>query len=633
MILIVFLLSYFSFGLFILSKLSIKFSLLEKIVFSLIISISLIASSIALLGQVVSTNAYFLLLATGAVGATQYKELVRLGKQLIFLIKNNKLAVLFCVVSIAILSSTMIFSYKNSSGDLVLQELHDSIWHIGLMENLSESIPPLHPSTATITLNNYHYFYDLFLVSLDKFSYISNFIIYFQFSVLLLAGLLVSSAYIVGKKLHSKLAGIFLVGFTTFAGSLAYLIPVFNPGQIWHESSFWVSQTLVMMVNPQVIYTIAVSYLVITLFSKLMQTKPNSQTYIHLHGLVILLSATSIGFKSYAWVILSFMYACYLLIELITFKSIKTILVGLVYLFVSAPMVWLITKFAGNSFFYEPLWYTNTMVESPDRVNYLEWKFLQDHYLFKKNWPRLILLEAKKLFVFYFGNLGVRGIFVALPLLLLQKKYRKLSFWKIPIVVLSGFLFSSIFPLLFLQRGTVWNSIQFWYYALIFANILAVILLAELLRKKSKLVVGIIAVILFAIAIPTSVKTISDKYKDPFVFEAEKISYLESLSPEKSILICSESTGLYKSLLVKVLSPANVYLSNPSQLQLVGSDMTIAENYEKIIAQRDPIELRKIAEANNVIAFICTDSDLTKALSEKLNKPITTIEDMDIISF
>ena len=211
MILIVFLLSYFSFGLFILSKLSIKFSLLEKIVSSLIISISLIASSIALLGQVVSTNAYFLLLATGAVGATQYKELVRLGKQLIFLIKNNKLAVLFCVVSIAILSSTMIFSYKNSSGDLVLQELHDSIWHIGLMENLSESIPPLHPSTATITLNNYHYFYDLFLVSLDKFSYISNFIIYFQFSVLLLAGLLVSSAYIVGRKLHSKLAGIFLV--------------------------------------------------------------------------------------------------------------------------------------------------------------------------------------------------------------------------------------------------------------------------------------------------------------------------------------------------------------------------------------------------------------------------------------
>lgn len=632
MILLVFLLSYFSFGLYILSKLKISFRFFEKILFSLVVSISLLAASIALIGQVVSTDAYYLLVLTAIIGATQYKECFEIGKKSLQLIKQNKLLVAFFLLCIATLSSTMIFSYKKSNGDLVLQELHDSIWHVGLMENLSQAIPPLHPSTATITLNNYHYFYDLFLVSLDKFSFVSNLTIYFQFSVLLLAGLLVSSAYIVGKKLHSKLAGLFLVGFTTFAGSFAYLIPIFNPGQIWHESSFWVSQTIVMMVNPQVIYTIVVSYLVITLFSKLLQTNPKTKTYLHLHSLVILLSATSIGFKSYAWVILSFMYACFLLLELIKYKSNKTIVIGILYLLISAPMVWLITKFAGNSFFYEPLWYTNTMVESPDRVNYLEWKFLQDHYLFKKNWPRLILLESKKLFVFYFGNLGVRSIFFALPLLLLAKKYRKISFWRIPIIVFLGFLFSSVFPLLFLQLGTVWNSIQFWYYALVFGNILAVILLAELLQKKSKFIVGIVSLVLLALALPTSIKTISDKFKDPFIFEAQKIAYLETLTSEQTILICKEDTGLYKSALVKVLTPANVYLANPAQLELVGSDVSIAENYEKIISQRDAIELRKIAEAHSVTAFICTDFDIAKSFSEKLNKPITTIEDMSIIS-
>ncbi|PIQ81177.1 MAG: hypothetical protein COV78_01640 [Candidatus Pacebacteria bacterium CG11_big_fil_rev_8_21_14_0_20_34_55] len=615
---------YSGFGLFLIKKIKLKLSLNEKLILATILGISLATTLVAFLGQFISTNAYYILLPIFLIGVTQYMTLIEIFRSLFKSIKHNILGSLFILFSIFIFTTTIIFSYSRPDGSFVFQEVHDSVWHIALIQNLQKSIPPAHPSTNTIILNNYHYFYDLFLGGIAKFTSLSEFILYYQVSVIFLSAVLVGSAYILGRNLKDSFSGYLLVGATVFIGSISYIIPLlFHPDQPWGESSFWVSQTLVMIVNPQVIYTLALTYLVVLLINKLNLfpkiTLDNKKDYILLNILIIILVATSIGFKSYSWVILSVVYAAVLLCEFVKHKSFLPIFLGLLYIIVSFPTVWLITLFKGNTFFYSPLWYTNSMIESPDRVNYIEWKFLQDLYIFKKNWIELIVLEIKKIIVFYLGNLGIRSLFFAFPLLAMSKKVRENINWKILCYIFFGFLFSSIFPLLFLQKGTVWNSIQFWYYSLIFADILFVMFISEILRNKSKAFIRFIIIIFLVLALPTSIKTLIVKSQGSFVFNSEMISMLSKLDESDSIMICPEGSYLYNSSIVKTLTSANIFIANPSQIEILGEDNNIDATLHEIITKNKIAEFREIINNQNINILLCSDDHLTNRFIEMLS--------------
>ncbi len=629
---------YLGFGLSLIKKIKINFSTNEKLIFGTLVGISLATTIVAFLGQLISINAYYILIPIFLIGATQYKSVLVILKSLLISLKANILGSIFLLFSIFILTSTIIFSYSRFDGSFIFQEVHDSVWHIALIQNLQKSIPPAHPSTDTIMLNNYHYFYDLFLSGIAKFTTISEFILYFQVSVIFLTVILVGSAYVLGRNLKDRFSGYLLVGATVFIGSMSYIIPfLFHPDQPWGESSFWVSQTLVMIVNPQVIYTLALTYLVIFLINKLSSlskiTSTNKNDYILLNAMLIILVATSIGFKSYAWAILSVIYATFLLCEFIKHKSFLPILMGIVYLLASLPIVWLITLFKGNTFFYSPLWYTNSMIESPDRVNYIEWKFLQDFYIFKKNWIALVILEFKKLVVFYLGNLGVRSVFIALPLLALSKKFRVNINWKIIFYVFIGFLFSSIFPLLFLQKGTVWNSIQFWYYAIIFANVMLVIFLSEIFRNKSKLFIRATIVILLILSLPTSIKTLNIKFNSSYVLDYKLVNLLSNLDESDSILICPEGSYLYNSSLVRTFTNARIYFANPSQLEILGTENSIDDTYREIITGSKTIEFREIIENEKINILLCSDDHLVNRFKEMLSTPEKQIKAVSVGSW
>lgn len=613
---LILLFSYYGFGLYLLSRIKIKFTITERLVFSFALSISILSSLIALFGQLMGPNAYYLLVPAGLIGISAYKNITSDLRMIWHKILFNKVASTFFLASAFIFSSTLIFSGKLNDSSMRFQEVHDSVWHISLIQNLQSSIPPIHPSSEDVILTNYHYFYDIFLAGFDKFSTIPVFILYYQFSVIFLSFFIIFSAYLLGNKIGGKWIGYYLVGFTIFVGSFAYLIPYFNPGQTWHESSFWVSQTLVMIVNPQIIFTIAITYLFIYLLLSLINIDFKSKDYYKFHGLIILLTATSLGFKSYSWVILSSIYAFYLLVELIKNKSFKTIKIGLLYIFVSLPIVWLITRFKNGSFFYEPFWFTNSMIESSDRVNYLEWKFLQDHYLFKKNWLRFYEIEIKKILIFYLGNLGIRSIFLLTPIFIFFDKNKKRD--NLSLYLIFGFLFSSIFPLLFLQKGTVWNSIQFWYYALIFANVLAVKLIARILNNKSKKIAIFFTLIIFLLAVPTSIKTMSDKNKTPFKLGSEEVNYLNTFSNKDYVLICPDDSVFFQTSLVNSLTDAKVYLANVEQLKLVEENLTVSETYEYIFEKQDVIELKKLIENKKATKLVCADANLSNKVSNML---------------
>lgn len=607
---IVIFLSLVSFGQLIISFLKIKFSALEKLSFGVIFSICLVTPVIVFLGLLVGPLAYLILIPISIVGLKYLPISFSIIKQLILKARKKKRVALFLIFSTLALISTISLSGIHWQGNLYFQEVHDSVWHLSLIKNLQQSIPPQHPSHPPIILQNYHYFYDVLLASIVYLSSVSASILYFQIFPLILSFLLVSQAYLLGRRILTEETGLLLSFFTVFGGSFAYLIPLFLQGQPWHESSFWVSQTFVMMVNPQIIFSLALTYSILSLLT---QFKASTLK----NWLVILLVAGSIGFKSYSWVVLSVVYGTYLFVRIIKDRNLKPVIWGVLFSLISLPFVWLITGFETGSFFYEPLWFINTMIESPDRVNHIIWKFMEDHYVYTHNWPRLIWLKTREILIFFFGNLGSRSIFILLPLLLVRKK-QSLKNNEILVLSIIGFLFSSIFPLLFLQRGIVWNSIQFWYYALIFANILASIFLSKFLIKKSKLLNTVAILLIIFISIPTTFKTFASKIQPNNIYSQEKISLLNSFSDSTMILACPENTDLYNTLFIHAYSPAQVYMINPVQLQILAKDSYLVKDYEDVFAMNDEATILEIVKSNQVTDVLCSDKNQTKFLEKTL---------------
>lgn len=623
-----FLSTYVITGTWMLDRSGLKLSIFESLILGTVVTIASYTSIIVFLGLFFGVTVYFLLLVPFVFGLLLLPFFVKKLQMMIIQIKSNFTYVLVGSIATLIILSTLALSGISKNGVTFFQEVHDSSWHLALIQELQEFIPPLHPSDPTIVLKNYHYFYDVFLAGIKYITHVPLLPLYFQLSTVLLTTLLLASSFILGNRILGKISGLLLVFLTAFAGSFAYFIPYFNPGQMWHESSFWVSQTATMIVNPQIFFTLSVCYLfafITLLIFRYPKSKKIDKKYLLLHVLLIVLSATSIGFKSYAFVILSTVYAFVLIFEFIYRKSFYLVLLAASYILVSLPFVWLITEFKTGTFFYLPLWYLDSMIESPDRVNYLEWKFLEDHYRFKQNWLRVYEIKIKELVIFYIGNLGIRSLFLLLPfgMFFYKQKVQDLRFI---LLIFFAFLGSSIFPLLFLQTGTVWNSIQFWYYALIFANILCLITVKVFASYLPKKYLYPLLTIIILLAVPTTVKTIYDKNRSYEKVTNNQIELLQSFGSDQTIAICPEGTSLYQTALVKGISQAQIVVANPFQLELVSASQENAVSYLNIFAQKNREQLTELINKHAVSVVLCSQESESKNVTEMLQQQPSEVD-------
>jgi hypothetical protein len=592
-------------------------SVFERILIGTVITLVFFVSSTALLGQLIGPVAHWTLLIYVALGVWQHPLLWKQLPKLFSSLKKAKTTTVFLLFAVVSLVSTVALSGVPTARGIAYQETHDNLWHVALAQELQKNIPPNHPSFSSIQLENYHYFYDLLLASYATVSHTPVHYLYFQFFSSITALLLVGAAFICGRKIKNTNTGNLLVFFTLFAGSFAYAIPWFLPGQMWHESSFWVSQTFVMMLNPQIIFTLAVTYIVLFLLQHKQHFSWKTQ------GVIIFLIATSIGFKSYAWVVLMVLYGGYLALELIKQKKWILLAFGSAALVLSIPFVWLITGFKTGTFFYQPLWYIDTMIEAPDRLNYLPWKFEEAYYANTGNWLKVFQIKTQEIAIFFLGNLGVRSVFFALPIIAFFRirKKQKVGTASLTTAVLGAFLFASIFPLFFLQTGVVWNSIQFWYYALIFANFLAVIVLSHI-SPSSKLqrffgLLGIIVVI--ALATPTYLATVPKKLQNTQALTAEQVAVLSSYTTQDTVLVCPENTDLYNTQLLAANTSARVFLAQTVQLNIVGADEGIKTSYEDIFNSQNEPALRTLLDRENISAVICSDTYYSHFIARALD--------------
>jgi len=139
--------------------------------------------------------------------------------------------------------------------------------------------------------------------------------------------------------------------------------------------------------------------------------------------------------------------------------------------------------------------------------------------------------------IFLLGNFGTRVLGFAWFLQKL-KKIRELDY--LSVFIGSIIIVGVIIPMFLVQKGTPWNTIQFFYYSLFFMGIVSGIFLSRFL---SKITIGLqyaVIGVVFSLTLPTTVTTM--KHYLPSTppakignFELEALSFLEK-KPQGRVL-------------------------------------------------------------------------------------------------
>lgn len=383
------------------------------------------------------------------------------------------------------------FSGLDSNGRLKLigGNSHDGLWHLALINSLKKSVPPENPIYANTKVQNYHYLTDIFVVISSKFTNISEIDLYFKIIEPFFIILFSSTAFLLISKLtNNKFFSYFGVLFIVLSGNLFYIAKLFYPSAYSNPSVFWVDEFVTKMVNPQLLF----SYIVILtiLYLILVYEKISNYNFVFL---VSILGASLLGIKSYGFVIILLS-----LFLLILFQVIKTeyefikLTLGLAF----AGLVFYLTSniSKGSIFILSPLWFIKSMFETPDHLAYSVWELKRQTYLQHNNYLRIGQLYLEGLILFILGNLGGRliGIFAILDKLDKRKK---------TVVYLLSFIsiVSIVLPLVFIQKGVAWNSIQFFYYAVLALGILTIITLHNIYKHYKKIGIILAALIWFSL--------------------------------------------------------------------------------------------------------------------------------------
>lgn len=397
---------------------------------------------------------------------------------------------------------------------------HDGIWHLALAESLSRGTLE-NPVFASNVLENYHFGFDFLLALLHKVSGISIINLYFQILpplFALLIGILTYKFVLVWKK--SEDSAIWAVFFTYFGGSFAWIL---GKG----ESTFWAQQAISTLINPP--YALSLIFTLSGLIFFLRYHEQQKSKYL-------LLSILFFGFlaqiKIYASLLVLFgLLTAFLLETLRGIKNSKLTKIFLGTLILSLFLFTVFTKNSGGLIVWQPFWFLETMMGLSDRVGWERFYSAMTAYRSGINLPKMILTYGFAFLIFVVGNMGTR--------ILAFFKYFKMVFWKkadsVEIFLLLIIAAGIVIPMFFLQKGTPWNTIQFFYYSLFFSGILAGAVFNDFIRKfkLNTLLLYSIEIGLIFFTIPTTLITLKNVYipeRPPAMISNGELEALEFLA-------------------------------------------------------------------------------------------------------
>ncbi|MFZ5366020.1 MAG: hypothetical protein ACOZBZ_01885 [Patescibacteria group bacterium] len=391
---------------------------------------------------------------------------------------------------------------------------HDGVWHIALINQLAK-FSFENPVFAGVNLTNYHFLYDLFLAFVHRLTTISVITLYFQIIPVILSISLGVLTYLVVKKWTQKeLPALFSVFFVYFGGSFGWIVTLIREKALGGESLFWANQSISFLLNPSFALSIIILLLGFYFFLDYLE-KPTLKLLL----ILSFLFGSLIQIKVYAGVIVLVGLAMTALWQRAKQNNLSilklfggTLAVGMV-LFL--PLNWK----AASLLVISPLWFPRTMLAFADRLGWVKLENARQAYFATGNWFRWILAEGLALVIFFAGNLGTRVIGLVKVKDWIKNRQKLAEF---EILLVSILLTAFILPLIFVQKGNPWNTIQFFYYFLFISGIFAGIVMGQFLESLSK--IRSIICILIILTLPTTIGTL--KHYLPQIPPA-RISYEE----------------------------------------------------------------------------------------------------------
>jgi hypothetical protein len=470
---------------------------------------------------------------------------------------------------------------------------HDGIWHVALINNFSKGVLG-NPVFAGYPLQNYHIGFDFLVAFLFKITTIPIINLYFQILPPVFAFLIGFLTYkFVLLLTNSKKSGILATFFTFFGGSFAWII---GKG----ESGFWSQQQISTLINPPFALSLIFILLGLILLIKYQNTRKilflilGSLSFgilieIKVYAGILVLGGLLVSgiwsvFKEKKWDYL-IVFVCSLIISLIIFlPSLRGS---------SKLLVW------------QPFWFLETMMGATDRLNWVRYYSAMLNYKSGGVWFKGILAYSVSFAIFIIGNFATR--------LLAFKNINLKKLTSLDLFIWSVVGAGVLIPTFFLQKGTSWNTIQFFYYSLFFSGIMAGIVLGRL----NKFVI----LLFIVLTIPTTVISLKDVYlpgRPPAMLSKEELSALkflesqpdgivltypyDSVKGKEAVINPPRPLYLYESTAyVSAFSRKTTFLEDEVNLDITGYDWRARrQGVEEWYKEKDLEKARNFLKKNNV---------------------------------
>lgn len=369
---------------------------------------------------------------------------------------------------------------------------HDGIWHQALINQLIKQVPPQNPVLSGEMLTNYHYFFDLLVAETVRLSQIPVMDLLYRFYPFTFSILLGLGTYILVMKIAgNRIAALTSLYFVYFAGSFGWIVEFLRERHFGGESAFWVNQPVSMNLNPP----FAISLLIIIAIVLILGGLKERIKFIP--GLIlVILIGTLMEFKVYGGVIVLAALFLISLGEALKNKNFSYLKVFIFSILVTALVFLPQNAGAGELLVLSPFWFVHSMIDFPDRVGWLRLGSARDAYFARGERLKYLSAEALALGIFIIGNLGLRfiGLFPAISGIRSKFGRDKTFTWVILMSVIS-----LLIPLLFIQKGNPWNTIQFMYYFLFFLALFSGSALVSIFKRVPKipgwLIVGAVLIL------------------------------------------------------------------------------------------------------------------------------------------
>ncbi len=495
------------------------------------------------------------------------RKLVRLPRSTVF----QKIALVLAIVAAVLQGLVLLRNGIYTEKGLWFSELsiHDSSWHIYLINELKSNFPPRHAGFAPFLVKNYHFLLDLTLASIGKYLPLSTFELYYRIVPVFISLMTSLGIFVVTRRItHSEKIAVAALFLGMFAGNASWFVQFFR-GEEFHYSAntFMLDPMLDLMQNPHAV--VVFPLLLAGILSLILLEQKGNRTIMMLTGITL---GVMIGFKAWGGtlVLLSLPVASF-------WMSLKYkrhdiwgvwLIAGLVSAIIFIPIY---DAKTAAGLIWIPGWLLKRMVEDPDRYNMPKYYFLEQHYKATYNYIRLIQINLTELFIYLFGNLWLRvlGLWVIIKYFLKSKAPSQLF-----MIVVS--LASLFLPVFFNQGRMAYDIIQYGPYGLLILAIFTAPVLVKLSTRLPRVWQIPTFIILLLLSVPSNTRSVSERFQDRRVLivndELAAYNFLRTETDLQSIVMLYPSHQNISTALIAALTGKPTYFSAQTFSRITGED-------------------------------------------------------------